>query len=184
MTTHIIVSGIPASGKSRMGRAIADALALEFLDKDDFLEELFNTRGIGDARWRNELSRAADNMLRDRALNSAGAVITSWWRHPRSQVDSGTPIDWLGSLSNISLEIHCVCDPAIAAERFLRRARHEGHLDRFKNRDELLMNFKQQFALGPLSVATVVEVNTNHAVEVSTLISRIQTLTSAVSELS
>ena len=53
----IVLSGLPASGKSTLGRAVAKALRLPMLDKDELLEALFESRGIGDADWRRRLSR-------------------------------------------------------------------------------------------------------------------------------
>lgn len=173
MRRHIIVSGIPASGKSTVGRAIATALQLEMLDKDDFLEGLFLTKGVGDATWRAKLSRAADDVLQERALSSGGAVITSWWRHPASRVESGTPVEWLSSLDGVAVEVNCVCRPEIAAERFLTRQRHEGHLDHLKTNADILAGFQQQAALGPLGIAPVVAINTEEPVDLSDLIARI-----------
>jgi predicted kinase len=173
MQRHIIVSGIPGSGKSTVARAVAIAMNLVMLDKDDFLEALFESDGTGDAGWRRRLSRAADDVLQERVLASDGAVITSWWRHPASEVDSGTPVDWLASLAGTAVEVNCVCRPEIAAERFLSRKRHEGHLDHLKTNADVLASFKQQAALGPLGIARVVAVNTEEPVEVSGLISRI-----------
>jgi len=115
---NIIVSGIPASGKSTVGRAVAAALGLAILDKDDFLEALFNHEGIGDAEWRTRLSRAAHEILREEALRSDGAVITSWWHHPSSQLDSGTPIEWLSSLPGIVIELHCILQSAGCGQAF------------------------------------------------------------------
>ena len=176
MQRNIIVSGIPASGKSTLSRAVASALGLTMLDKDDFLEAMFDRQGIGDAKWRTQLSRAADAALREGALNSDGAVITSWWRHPSSRLDSGTPVEWLSSLPGIVIELHCICSPQVAAERFLSRKRHAGHLDHLKSRVDVLPSFQQQAALGPLGIARVVEVNTEQRVDVPVLIDQIHVL--------
>ena len=48
----VVVSGLPASGKSTVARTLAGALGLPLLDKDVFLEALFASDGIGDAAWR------------------------------------------------------------------------------------------------------------------------------------
>lgn len=45
----VIVSGLPASGKSRLGAVLAPLLCLPMLDKDAFLEALFEGDGVGDA---------------------------------------------------------------------------------------------------------------------------------------
>jgi predicted kinase len=173
MKLHIIVSGIPASGKSTVGRAIATALGLAMLDKDDFLEALFHSQDIRDAESRKHLSRTADEALREKALCTAAAVITSWWRHPSSSVDSGTPVEWLSSLSGIVIEIHCVCSPEVAAKRFLSRKRHEGHLDHMKTGADVLANFQQQAALGPLGLGRVVKVDTEQTLQLRALLAEI-----------
>lgn len=173
MQRHIIVTGIPASGKSTIGQAVAAALGLAMFDKDEILEALFNSRGVGNADWRRELSRAADDELKEKALRSEGAVISSWWHHPASNVDTGTPIEWLSSFPGVVVELNCVCNPQIAADRFLSRTRHEGHLDRYKTYAELLASFEQQAALGPLGVGPLVTVNTEGSVELETVLAQI-----------
>ncbi len=176
---HIILSGIPASGKSTVGRMIARALGVEMFDKDEILEKLFNEKGVGDAQWRTELSRAADETLREqtlrskKALRSDGSVIASWWRHPASSSSSGTPIDWLSELQGELIEVHCICSPVVAAERFITRKRHSGHLDRLKSSVDLLKQFEQHASLGPLHIGRLIEVNTEGDVELADVLSEI-----------
>lgn len=169
MQPYIIVTGIPASGKSTVGQALATALGLAMLDKDEILEAMFNDQGVGNAEWRTLLSRAADDVLQERTLKSGGAVITSWWRHPASTVESGTPVEGLSSLPGVVVELHCVCSPHVAAERFRSRQRHEGHLDHLKTHAELLASFQQQAALGPLGLGRLVKVDTERTVELEAL---------------
>lgn len=173
---YIIVTGIPASGKSTVGLAIATSLGLELLDKDEMLEALFDAEGIGDVQWRTRLSRAADEILQERARRSGGAVITSWWHHPLSTVASGTPTEWLSNLQGFLIEVHCVCKPDVATKRFKSRERHRGHLDQFKPYSDLLATFEQQAALGPLGVGLLIEINTEQPVEIPALIARIDTV--------
>ncbi|HKV08082.1 MAG TPA: AAA family ATPase [Thermoanaerobaculia bacterium] len=171
MERYLILTGLPASGKSTLGRAVAAALGLPMLDKDDILEALFESLGIGDAEWRRRLSRAADEVLRRQALASHGAVLASWWRHPASREESGTPSEWLRSLPGALVELHCACRPEVAAERFLARQRHEGHLDRFKSPTEILAGFRQQAKLGPLGLGRVVKVDTEQNLDLATVLS-------------
>jgi chloramphenicol 3-O-phosphotransferase len=173
MNRYIIISGLPASGKSTVARAVAHELALPVLDKDALLESLFERLGIGDARWRRRLSRAADQDFRDQAEQSKGAVLASWWKHPLSPDDSGTPTEWLASLPGLLVEVHCNCSPAIAARRFVMRKRHPGHLDDRWSYVDLLASFSQQTLLGPLRIGCVVDVQTENEFELGALMSDI-----------
>ena len=170
---HLVVSGIPASGKSTVARALAEALCLLMWDKDDLLEELFNEKGVGDTDWRSRLSRVADEILREKVCQSDGSVIVSWWRHPASTVATGTPIEWLSELPGTLIEVNCVCNPAVAVERFKSRVRHSGHLDQFKTHEDLLPAFRQHAALGPLGIGRVIRVNTEGSVNVANVLSGI-----------
>jgi hypothetical protein len=167
----VVVSGLPGSGKTTVGRQLARALGLPLLDKDEILEALFDSLGVGDAEWRNRLSRSADEVLRRLAEQSAGAVLISFWRHPQVTGESGTPTDWLRSLSGKLVEAHCACSPAIAAERFLARKRHGGHLDRDKRKEDLVAAFEQLAAHGPLGLGPLVNIDTGQAVDLE-LVSR------------
>ena len=92
MTRFVVVSGLPASGKTTLGRALAAAWALPFIDKDEILEALFEREGTGgrgstggtsgiggtrDAPWRQRLSQAADAAFARQAQASGGAVLAS-----------------------------------------------------------------------------------------------------------
>ena len=90
-----------------------------------------------------------------------GAVLASWWRHPKAEGESGTPTGWLSSLPGKKVEVYCTCDPRVAAERFLGRTRHAGHLDRTKNSEDLAASFERLAAFGPLGVGTVVRASTD-----------------------
>jgi hypothetical protein len=173
MKRYVIVSGLPASGKSTLGAAVATALGLPLLDKDDLLEALFDTLGVGDAGWRNQLSRAADEILKRQALRSQGAVIASWWRHPSSRFESGTPTDWLPRLSGDLVELHCKCHPQVAVDRFFARERHSGHLDSSKSKSEELARFQELSEYGALGVGRIAEVDTEHEVELGVLLRQI-----------
>ena len=173
MHHYIIVSGVPASGKSTVARLIAQEIALPVFDKDDFLESMFEGAVLGDAKMRRKFSRIADQQLRSEVERSNGAVIASWWKHPLSSVDSGTPTDWLALLPGLSVEVHCCCSPVIAVERFIERRRHPGYLDRRWSYAELLSRFTQSASLGPLGVGCVVKVRTDCEVKLSALMRKI-----------
>ena len=129
----VVVSGLPGSGKSTLARQLAPALALPLLDKDNILERLFELKGTGDGMWRRALSRESDLLLQTEARASDGAVLVSHWCLPGMPLNSGTPTDWISELSNNVVNVHCVCEAEVAAERYARRKRHPGHLDSEKS---------------------------------------------------
>lgn len=157
----VIVSGLPASGKSTVAAALAEDLGLPHLDKDTYLELLFGNVAIGDPQRRALLSRRADELLLETAKRSKGGVLSSWWKHPKSKAASGTPVSWLTSLHGRLVEVHCVCAPEVATARFLSRKRHPGHCDERFSEATLLSEFVEQANLGPLGVGPLVEVDSD-----------------------
>ena len=172
----IVVTGLPASGKSTLGEAVARALGLPLLDKDEILEALFEALGTGDAEWRFRLSRAADLVLEKQAMRSHGAVLASWWKHPLSQSSSGTSPGWLQALPGRLIELHCRCSAEVAHQRFFARQRHAGHLDHSRSEQEDFLKFQQAAALGALGVSPLVEVNTEQPVDLAALLGEVTRL--------
>ena len=170
MQRFVIVTGLPASGKSTVGAALAAALQLPLLDKDAILEALFDSLGVGDGVWRSQLSRAADAVLQDLAMASHGAVIVSWWRHPSSTLISGATPDWLAALPGDVVELYCRCSPIVAVDRFFARQRHAGHLDNLKSREQELVRFHQSAAHAALGMHRLVETDTERPTDLVVLL--------------
>lgn len=174
LSPFVVVSGLPASGKTTLSRHLASALALPLIDKDDILEGLFDALGVGDADWRQRLSRASDAILQRLARSSSGAVLTSFWRTPEISTHSGTPTEWIAALAQRVVEVYCVCDPEVAATRFINRVRHPGHLDSAKRHEEVLSNFRTLAAIGPLGVGTLIRVDTSDEVNLNAVVSEVK----------
>jgi gluconate kinase len=160
----LVVSGLPASGKSTLARQLSAALSLPLLDKDDILERLFQSRGVGDADWRRMLSRESDGILQAEATASNGAVLVSHWHLRGMPPHSGTPTEWLGELSPGIVNVHCDCGLQLAAERFLQRKRHPGHLDTAKSPLEIRTAIERLAGLGRLGIQPTVDVDTSRAI--------------------
>src|SRR3954451_11954199 len=118
----VVLTGLPASGKSTIAQPLAQALGLEYISKDRIKEALFDALGYGGWERSKTLSRAADDAMMQVALDLDGAVLDNFW-HPE------TVVDLLSPLQGPRIEVYCRCDPVVAFERFLRRQRHPGHAD-------------------------------------------------------
>ena len=170
----VIFSGLPGSGKSTLASQIAPALGLVLLDKDDFLNALFETHGVGDAEWRMKVSREADAQFADAARRVSGACLVSWWRHPSAgSSTSGTPTEWLTDLPHPVAEVHCHCDREVALARFRERRRHAGHLDAQRTTASLRDQFSALVA-APLGCGPVVTVRTDEPIVVAELATRLR----------
>ena len=175
---YVVVSGLPASGKSTLARSLAPLLRLAVIDKDDILERLFAARGTGGAEWRRALSRESDLLLHKEASEAEGAVLVSFWRLPGMIAGSGTPTDWLTRLSDRIVNVVCLCPPELAAERFFRRTRHPGHLDSQTSKEDVLSRIQAVARFGRLKLGTDIEVDTStEVVDVAALAETIRIVT-------
>jgi thymidylate kinase len=169
--SFIIFSGLPASGKSSIARELAPRVRLPLLDKDDFLEALFDERGSAGLGSRSSLSREADQRFVAAAHAVSGACLVSWWRRPQVDPTSGTPTEWLAGLSPPVIELYCRCRVDTAVERFLQRRRHPGHLDVGRSAASLRAQFASFAAVGPLGCGTLIELDTEQPIRLDALVS-------------
>ncbi|MEO0566239.1 MAG: AAA family ATPase [Pseudomonadota bacterium] len=157
--TAVVVTGLPASGKTTLGREVAIALNFTFLDKDDFLEELYEQHGVDSWDERKALSREADILFQNAAKALDRVVLVSHWRGRDAPSDSGTPIEWLTQTFQNTFEIHCLCEPGTATERFFARQRHKGHLDAERDPFAVAQKMKEWSGYYPLNIGQVLEVD-------------------------
>ena len=156
---------MPAAGKSTVGAALASRAKLPLFDKDDFLERLFAMSLPTTPLDRRQLSHRADREFQSAVESSEGGIVVSWWKHPKSDRDSGTPTDWLLNLPGRLVEVYCQCSPQVAMARFLSRRRHPGHLDELWSNQELGALLEQSSSLGPLQIGGMVEVDCSVSVD-------------------
>ena len=161
MKYAVIVTGLPASGKTTVGRDLSKRLGLDFLDKDDFLEDLYDREGVASWDHRKRLSRRSDAAFQEAAKTRESAVLVSHWRPPHRDVDSGTPSDWLQGEYGLLVEVWRRCAPEEALRRFLTRTRHPGHLDKECDAEELAERFGSWSDFYPLRVGRLLEVRTD-----------------------
>lgn len=165
----VAITGLPGSGKSQLAHQLAPLLDLPVLDKDVWLESAFEASEIGDATWRRKLSRDADSLFQRAAQQSTGAILVSFWHQPGMRPDSGTPTDWLSSLDGPVVMVRCVCPPEIAADRFLQRERHAGHLDAERSPQQLLEQLRFLASLDETAIGKSISVSTTEPIDLKAL---------------
>ena len=170
----VVVSGLPGSGKSTIARRIGAGLNLDVIDKDDLLEQSFEGVDVISSAERQRLSRLADETMTHLAQASAGAVIVSFWRREQLSATAGTPTSWLHELPHV-VEVHCVCSPSTAVQRFIARHRHHGHGDQARSAGDLAAQFIALDALGPIGIGPLVTVDTTQEIRLAELLEQLAT---------
>jgi len=131
LTTAIIVSGAPASGKSVLSDWLAKETGLQLLSKDFIKEALFDEFGCDTREESKVLGKASFEMLLDRcrhlALARRSFIVESAFR-------SSDGLMLSAAFQGLNLiHVCCIAPEAEIIERFEQRAlsgeRHPGHLD-------------------------------------------------------
>jgi glucokinase len=122
----VLINGLPASGKSTLGAALADKLEWVFLSKDVLKEAL------GSAAWPHVASArlggiALDTMYAITAEIESAVVLDAIWLSTRDRPFLEAGLATMGEPRVV--EVWCDVPEALAHERFDARApsRHEMH---------------------------------------------------------
>jgi predicted kinase len=168
--TAIIVNGPPGSGKSTLAVPLATALDLPLLAKDAVKETLLDNLSFANRDDSRRLGAAAGEVLWTVLAGCPrGAVIESWLApHTRDLVTAGLTRAGVDQI----VEIWCQCRPEEARRRYEGRIpdRHPGHFD-----ESLVPDIDQVInTAGPLRLGPVIEVSTDHPVDLNQLLAEIQ----------
>jgi glucokinase len=130
MKRVLLVNGVPASGKSTVARALADAGGWPLLALDTVKEAFFAHLGTGDRDYNRLLGEASYQaifaLIGDFPENST-TVIDAWFGFQPAAV-LNTHLE-NAKVSRIA-EIWCHAPPAVIGKRYRSRlsSRHAGHL--------------------------------------------------------
>jgi len=131
----LIVNGLSASGKSTLGREIANSFGFPFYSKDDFKEIMFDHLGWSDSIWADKLGAAATEILwsvTSSALRAGHSLVIE------SNFRAGFADEQMRrcreDLPFHAVELHCITDRDVSVKRYINRAlsgeRHPGHGER------------------------------------------------------
>lgn len=176
MKIGVVVTGMPASGKTTIARSIANSLSFDLIDKDDFLEDLYELNEVRTWEDRKKLSRQSDNLFQAAAEKSGSAVLVSHWKPLEECGESGTATDWLQQTYSLLIEVFCLCPPDEALDRFFTRRRHPSHLDKQRDPTELALRLRGLESRYPLGIGSLIEVHTNAKVNHNSVVDHVRQL--------
>lgn len=166
---YVVVSGPPGSGKTTLARGMAQEMRLPLIAKDLIKETLMSALAVPDVATSRMIGQAAvEVMYAVAAEASGGAVLEANFHRFVSRAG-------IGALPGVVVEVFCRCDREVALTRYRERSqhRHPGHFDDRRTDDELWNDEMTRPVAGEWAV---LEVNTNHPVDVSMVIMDVERL--------
>jgi predicted kinase len=170
----LLISGAPASGKSTVARALAEAFGFPLLSKDTFKESLYASLGAplvertsSPEELSRMLSRAAMDVLWSAAPDCRQVVLEANFR-TQSEGERAR----FAALAGRKLEVYCRCSPEEAARRFRERAARERHHPAHSVTSlsiDAMREYDQPFGLCP-----VIEVETELPLDMAEIVRRIR----------
>jgi predicted kinase len=164
--TMIIISGLPCTGKTTLGRQFSEKYKLPMISKDSIKESLFDSLGYSDRERSKKLGKATYPILYyfcEENLKAQKSFIVESNFSP--EFDTQKMLKLKRDYSANILIIQCGCEGETLFNRFKERSesgkRHEGHVDHL-NYEE----FKGSLLSGHLDIldigATVIKINTTN----------------------
>lgn len=129
----VIVNGLPGTGKTTLGRAIADHFRWPFISKDSFKEIMFDAIGWSDKEWSLKVS-AATHRIMDYVLDETLSAEHSLVVESNFKRDLDAPrFERLRTRYGVTLvQLLCWADGELLFERYKARlasGRHPGHAE-------------------------------------------------------
>lgn len=162
----VLVTGVPASGKSSIAGPLAEALELPLLSKDVVKEALFDVLGIRDREWALRLGAASAEVLWSLIPRCPRGAVVDIWIDPRRDVETARA--GLGRSGARIMEVLCDCPGELAVRRYADRVRHPGH----QPPDESILGRIRESAriIEPIGLGPALRVDTSSPVDVGAIL--------------
>ena len=141
----IIITGMPGTGKTTLGRTLSEKYKLVFVSKDALKERMFDALGWSDKAWSLKVSAASHRIMDDmvaQELQAGHSVIVE--SNFKQQIDSERFRKIQEKYGCKLLQILCWADGETVYRRFMGRigtaARHAGHVEAI-SAEEIHQNF-------------------------------------------
>lgn len=131
----ILIQGLPATGKTSIGKEIATRLALPFLSKDSYKERIFDALNLEnpDLAWSKKIGAVSFEvtyLVIEQLLSAnVSCVVETAWIHKFAE----PAISKILEKYNANLvQVFVTSDPEVRVKRFQERAqtdRHPAHMD-------------------------------------------------------
>lgn len=173
-TTAIVVTGLPAGGKTTVAKHLATELNWPFLDKDDFLEKLYASEGVGSLDDRRRLSKLSNDAFQAAAISRNKVVLVSHWRPVAGPQNTGTAPEFVEAHFEKVIEVHCICSPQAAVDRFRSRTRHPGHMDKSRSYRDVEKQIQSMSHGYPLGIGFQLSIETEGNVDYRELLIKLR----------
>ena len=160
----VVVTGLPASGKTTLATELASRLGLPLIQKDAIKEVLGECFPAASDEDSARLGAAGMEVLWSIAAGCPSAVLETYW-YPESAVPR------FAHLARLCIEVHCTAPKEVCIERFLARVphRHSSHREHFSPMEEVRGAIALWPDPSPLGIGPVIAVDTTTPVELPSL---------------
>lgn len=158
-TDLALINGLPGSGKSTLGAALAPLLDATLLSKDDLKSSLL---AVAPRLPAAQLGALAMDTIWSIAADLPGAVLVeSWWFRPRDVEFAATGLRRVAAQRVV--EVWCDLPPPVAERRYRARVR-AGHFEDARHLRDDWVDWAERAE--PLALSDVLRVRTEAAVDV------------------
>jgi predicted kinase len=162
----VVVTGIPASGKTTLATALSAQLGWPLISKDVVKEALFDSLGTGDLQWSQRLGRAGHVVMYSLAAPIPRVILEAHFQRGVAEPE-------LLALDRRMVQVYCRCPVDLATQRYRSRIgdpdRHAGHLPEHQS-DEVIERWMKDTPT-PLDLpnALLVEIDTTGPVDIGSV---------------